>query len=60
MTAATIVERVLLLRSLDAAGGTVRSAVEASVGRTLRHQREKGTVRNPAKAGRMVLWEIAE
>ncbi len=58
--AATIVERVLLLRGLDAADGAVRKAVEESVSRTLRHQREKGAVRNPAKAGRSVLWELME
>ena len=59
MTVATIAERVLLLRGLDAASGAVRAAVEGSAGRALRHQREKGAVRNPAKAGRSVLWELA-
>ena len=59
MTAAAITERVLLLRGLGAADGAVRAAVEASASRALRHQREKGAVRNPAKAGRAVLWELA-
>jgi hypothetical protein len=40
--------------------GAVRAAaVEGSAGRALRRQREAGTVRNPAKAGRSVLWELA-
>ena len=59
MTVAAITERVLLLRGLDTADGAVRKAVEGSASRALRHQREKGAVRNPAKAGRAVLWELA-
>lgn len=59
LTVAAVTDRVLLLRGLDAASGAVRAAVEGSAGRALRHLRDKGTVRNPAKAGRSVLWELA-
>ena len=59
MTVAAVTDRVLLLRGLDAATGAVRAVVEGSAGRALRHQREKGGVRSPAKAGRAVLWELA-
>ena len=41
------------------APGRRRGAVEGSVGRALRHQRGAGVVRNPAKAGRSVLRELA-
>ena len=37
----------------------MRSAMEGSVGRALRHQRDKGAVGNPRKSGRSVLWELA-
>ncbi len=47
-------------RGLDAASGAGRAAVEGSAGQALRHQHGKGAVRNPAKAGRSVLWELAE
>jgi hypothetical protein len=58
LTIAAVAERVVALRGLDAASGAVRAAVEGSAGRALRHQRDKGAVRNPAKAGRSVLWEL--
>lgn len=29
-------------------------------GRALRHQRVAGAVRNPGKAGRVVLWEVVK
>jgi hypothetical protein len=32
---------------------------EGSTGRAPRHQRDKGAVRNPAKAGRAAFWEVA-
>ena len=60
LTIAAVAERVVALRGLDAASGAVRAAVEGSAGRALRHQRDKGAVRNPAKVGRAVLWELAE
>ena len=56
---AQVAERIVALRGLDAASGAVRAAVEGSAGRALRHQRDKGAVRNPRKAGRSVLWELA-
>ncbi len=58
LTIAQVAERVVALRGLDAASGAVRAAVEGSVGRALRHQRDKGAVRNAAKRGRTVLWEL--
>jgi hypothetical protein len=60
LTIAQVAERIVALRGLDAASGAVRAAVEGSAGRALRHQRDKGAVRNPAKAGRSVLWELAD
>ncbi len=59
LTLAQVAERIVALRGLDAASGAVRAAVEGSAGRALRHQREKGAVRNPAKQGRAVRWELA-
>ncbi len=59
LTLAQVAERIVALRGLDAASGAVRAAIEGSAGRALRHQRGAGTVRNPAKAGRSVLWELA-
>lgn len=59
LTLAQVAERVVALRGLDAASGAVRAAVEGSAGRALRHQRDKGAVRNPRKAGRSALWELA-
>jgi hypothetical protein len=58
LTIAQIAERIVALRGLEAASGAVRAAVEGSAGRALRHQRDKGAVRNPAKQGRAVLWEL--
>ncbi len=58
LTLAQVAERIVALRGLDAASGAVRAAVEGSAGRALRHQREKGAVRNPAKQGRSVLWKL--
>ena len=46
----------------DAGASEAKAAlcgVPAPPERALRHQREKGAVRNPAKAGRSVLWELA-
>lgn len=60
LTVAAVAERVVALRGLDAASGAVRAAVEGSAGRALRHQRRKGAVRNPTKAGRAVLWELTD
>ena len=54
-----VAERIVALRGLDAASGAVRAAVEGSAGRALRHQRDKGAVRNPRKEGRAALWETA-
>ena len=59
LTIAQVAERIVALRGLDAASGAVRAAVEGSAGRALRHQRDKGAVRNPAKRGRSALWELA-
>ena len=59
LTIAQVAERVVALRELDAASGAVRAAVEGAVGWALRHQRDKGAVRNPGKAGRVVLWVLA-
>lgn len=59
LTIAQVAERIVALRGLDAASGAVRSAVEGSAGRALRHQRTAGTVRNPRKEGRLALWELA-
>ena len=59
LTLQAVAERVVALRGLDAASGAVRNAMEGAAGRALRHQRTAGTVRNPAKAGRSVLWELA-
>jgi len=59
LTTAARAVRVVALRGLDVASGAVRAAVEGSTGRALRHQRDKGAVRNPAKQGRAVLWEVA-
>ena len=59
LTIAAVTEHVIALRGLDATNGAVRRAVDGGVGRALRHQRMAGTVRNPAKAGRVVLWELA-
>ena len=56
---AQVAERIAALRGLDVASGAVRAAVEGSAGRALRHERDKGALRNPRKAGRSVLWEIA-
>jgi hypothetical protein len=39
--------------------GTTGALVEASAGRALRHQREKGAVRNSRQEGRAMLWELA-
>ncbi len=60
LTIAAVAERVSALRALDAGSGAVRSAIESSVGRALRHQRAIGTARNAKKAGRAVLWELIE
>ena len=60
LTLAAVAERIVALRGLDAASGAVRAAVEGSAGRALRHQRNAGAVRNPAKAGRSVLWALGE
>ena len=60
LTIPAVAERVVALRGLDPASGAVRAAVEGSAGRALRHQRAAGTVRNPPKQGRSVLWELAE
>jgi hypothetical protein len=60
LTIAQVAERIVALRDLDAASGAVRAAVEGSAGRALRHQRGKGGVRNPAKAGRSVLWGLSD
>ena len=59
LTIAQVAERIVALRGLDAASGAVPAAVEGSAGRALRHQREKGMVRNPCKERRAVLWELA-
>ena len=59
LTIAQVAERVVALRGLDAASGAVRAAVEGSAGRALRHQRDKGAVRNVSKQGRSALWELA-
>lgn len=51
LTIAAVAERVVALRALDAGSGAVRSAIEASVGRALRHKRPSGrcgTPRRPA------------
>ena len=50
--------RIVALRGLDAASGAVRAAVEGSAGRALLHQRDKGAVRSPAKAGRSALLDV--
>jgi hypothetical protein len=60
LTLAQVAERIVALRGLDAASGVVRAAVEGSAGRALRHLRGKGGIHNPAKAGRSVLWALAE
>ena len=52
--------RIVALRGLDPSSGAVLAAIEGSAGRALRHQRSLGTVRNPRKAGRAVLWEVAD
>ncbi len=59
LTIAQVAERIVALRGLDAASSAVRAAVEGSAGRALRHQRDKGAARSPAKAGRSALWELA-
>jgi len=56
---AAVAERIVALRGLDAASGALWAAVEGAAGRALRHQRDKGAVRNPAAQGRAVLWKIA-
>jgi len=58
LTISDVAERVIALRALDAGSGAVRSAIESSVGRALRHQRAAGVVRNTEKAGRSVLCLI--
>ena len=60
LTIAQVAERIVALRGLDGASGAVRAAVEGAAGRALRHQRAAGTVCTPARAGRSVLWELAE
>ena len=59
LTIGEVTARIIALRALDAGSGAVRSAIEASAGRALRHQRKAGTVRNPEKVGRAVLWGLA-
>ena len=59
LTIAAVAERIVTLRELDAASGAARAALEGSAGRALRHQRDKGAARNPAKVGRAVLWGLA-
>ena len=54
-----VARRIVALRGLDPSSGAVLAAIEGSVGRALRHQRAAGAVRNPGKAGRVVLWEVA-
>jgi hypothetical protein len=60
LTGTAIADRVMALRALDAGSGAVRSAVEGSVGRALRHQRAAGVVKNPQKVGRSVAWGLVE
>jgi hypothetical protein len=61
LTIAQVAGRIVAPRGLDAASRAVRSAMEGSAGRALRHQRAAGAarMRNPAEAGRSVLWEVA-
>ncbi len=61
LTIAQVAGRIAAPRGLDAASRAVRSAMEGSAGRALRHQRAAGAarMRNPAEAGRSVLWEVA-
>jgi hypothetical protein len=60
MTIPALAERIVALRGLDAQSGAVRAAVEGTAGRALRHQRSLGTVCNPPRTGRLMLWELAE
>jgi hypothetical protein len=54
-----VAERVVALRALDAASVAVRTAMERTVGRAVRHHRTLGAVRPAGKDGRRVLWETA-
>lgn len=59
LTLPEIAARVVAARGLDGSSAAVRAAMVGSAGRALRHQRTLGTARNPPKAGRLALWELA-
>lgn len=58
LTTAAAARRVVELLGPGLSGGAGQAALAASVGRALKHQRSLGAVRNPAKQGRVVLWEL--
>ncbi|NOG71548.1 hypothetical protein [Roseicella sp. DB1501] len=60
MTIAALADQVMEERALDAASPALRSAVVESIGRAIRHQRDRGVIRQNGKQGRARLWEVAE